>query len=44
MNVTINYYNKPSVIKYCPDYATAKQMRFNDNSISSITDRFGKRI
>ena len=44
MSITINYYNKPSVIKYCPDYATAKQLRFKDSNISSIVDRFGKRI
>ena len=44
MTITINYFNRPSVSKYCADYATAKNLRFADRSIKSIVDRFGKLI
>ena len=44
MTITINYHNKPSVIKYCADYASAKALRFTDNSIESIVDRSGVRV
>jgi len=44
MTITINYHNKPSVIKYIASYASAKALRFTDNSIKSIVDRSGIRI